>query len=278
MPGMLLSANPKELKATDHSLPDDKTQKKRPKTFGMDVKAYLRSMIPHLESGMKPSKSKDLLSADEVKQWSESLEKLLANQTGQDVFGNFLKSEYSEENIEFWLACEDYKKTKSDLLHCKAEKIYKAFVQSDAAKQINIDFRTRESTAKKIQAPTPTSFDEAQKIIYTLMEKDSLWWVYGQQDVMNLLTPGCGGSTDTRLRWVYGHQAAVGLRTPGCGGSTDTRLRWVYGHQAAVGLRTPGCGGSTDTRLRWVYGHQAAVGLRTPGCGGSTDTRLRWIY
>lgn len=27
---------------------------------GMDVKAYLRSMIPHLESGMKPSKSKDL--------------------------------------------------------------------------------------------------------------------------------------------------------------------------------------------------------------------------
>lgn len=33
MPGMLLSANPKELKATDHSLPDDKTQKKRPKTL-----------------------------------------------------------------------------------------------------------------------------------------------------------------------------------------------------------------------------------------------------
>ncbi|XP_065792786.1 regulator of G-protein signaling 1 isoform X1 [Muntiacus reevesi] len=173
MPGMFLSANSKELKGTDHSLLDDKTQKKRPKTFGMDVKAYLRSMIPHLESGMKPSKSKDLLSADEVKQWSESLEKLLANQTGQDVFGNFLKSEFSEENIEFWLACEDYKKTKSDLLHCKAEKIYKAFVQSDAAKQINIDFRTRESTAKKIKAPTPTSFDEAQKIIYTLMEKDS---------------------------------------------------------------------------------------------------------
>lgn len=27
---------------------------------GMDVKAYLRSMIPHLESGMKSSKSKDM--------------------------------------------------------------------------------------------------------------------------------------------------------------------------------------------------------------------------
>ncbi|KAK1328099.1 hypothetical protein QTO34_012522 [Cnephaeus nilssonii] len=101
MPGMFFSAPPKELKGTDHSLLDDKTQKRRPKTFGMDVKAYLRSMIPHLESGMKPSRSKDMLSADEVLQWSQSLEKLLANRAGQDVFRSFLKSEFSEENIEF---------------------------------------------------------------------------------------------------------------------------------------------------------------------------------
>nr|XP_004659568.2 regulator of G-protein signaling 1 [Jaculus jaculus] len=173
MPGMFFSANPKNLKEPGHSLLDNKMQKKRPKNFGMDVKAYLRSMIPHLESGMKSSKSKDILSAEEVMQWSQSLEKLLATQTGQDVFGNFLRSEFSEENIEFWLACEDYKKTDSGLLHCKAEKIYKAFVHSDAMKQINIDFHTRESTAKKIKSPTLTSFDEAQKIIYTLMEKDS---------------------------------------------------------------------------------------------------------
>ncbi|XP_048213000.1 regulator of G-protein signaling 1 [Perognathus longimembris pacificus] len=173
MPGMFFSANPKGMKETTHSFLENKTQKRRPRAFGMDMKAHLRSMMPHLESGMKSSKCKAILSADEVIQWSQSLEKLLANPTGQDVFGNFLKSEFSEENIEFWLACEDYKKTESDLLYCKAQKIYKAFVHSDAAKQINIDFHTRESTAKKIKAPTPTSFDEAQKIIYTLMEKDS---------------------------------------------------------------------------------------------------------
>ncbi|CAH6787689.1 Rgs1 [Phodopus roborovskii] len=60
MPGMFFSAGPKDLKEPSHSLLDDKTQKKRPKTFGMDMKAYLRSMIPHLESGMKSSKSKDM--------------------------------------------------------------------------------------------------------------------------------------------------------------------------------------------------------------------------
>lgn len=57
---------------------------------------------------------------------------------GQGVFREFLKSEFSEENIEFWLACEDYKKTKSDHLHGKAEKIYEEFVQSDAIKQVCI--------------------------------------------------------------------------------------------------------------------------------------------
>lgn len=55
---------------------------------------------------------------------------------GQGVFREFLKSEFSEENIEFWLACEDYKKTKSDHLHGKAERIYAEFVQSDAIKQV----------------------------------------------------------------------------------------------------------------------------------------------
>lgn len=52
------------------------------------------------------------------------------------MFREFLKSEFSEENIEFWLACEDYKKTKTDHLHGKAERIYEEFVQSDAIKQV----------------------------------------------------------------------------------------------------------------------------------------------
>ncbi|XP_005375155.1 PREDICTED: regulator of G-protein signaling 1 [Chinchilla lanigera] len=194
MPGMFFSAHPKDLKETDHSLLDDKTHKRRPRTFGMDMKAHLRFMMPHLESGMKSSKSKAILSADEVMQWSQSLEKLLANQTGQDVFGNFLKSEFSEENIEFWLACEDYKKTESNLLHSKAENIYKVFVHSEAAKQINIDFRTRESTAKKIKSPTPTCFDEAQKLIYTLMEKDSYPRFLKSDIYLNLLNDLQAGS------------------------------------------------------------------------------------
>lgn len=56
---------------------------------------------------------------------------------GQEVFREFLKSEFSEENIEFWLACEDYKKTQADHLQGKGEKIYQEFVKSDSRKQVS---------------------------------------------------------------------------------------------------------------------------------------------
>lgn len=56
---------------------------------------------------------------------------------GQVTFREFLKSEFSDENIDFWLACEDYKKSQSEFLPVKAEKIYKEFVQTDAIKQVS---------------------------------------------------------------------------------------------------------------------------------------------
>lgn len=39
--------------------------------------------------------------------------------------------------------------------------------------QINIDFSTRDLISKNIAEPTLKCFDEAQKLIYSLMAKDS---------------------------------------------------------------------------------------------------------
>lgn len=159
----------------DHEAAEGKEHKKKSKALGGELKNYFMSFVPRLEpADIKYSNSEDvLLSAEEVMQWSQSLEKLLATQYGQDAFREFLKSEFSDENIDFWLACEDYKKSEADNLHSKAEKIFKEFVQSDAIKQVNIDHHIRKSTAEKAQEPTPSSFDEAQKIVYILMERDS---------------------------------------------------------------------------------------------------------
>ncbi|XP_029938409.1 regulator of G-protein signaling 8 [Salarias fasciatus] len=114
------------------------------------------------------------VSTDEVVRWSESFDHLLSHKYGLAAFRTFLKTEFSDENIEFWMACEDYKKIKSSTkLVSKANKIFKEFIDVQAPREINIDYRTREKTKQSLADPTPTSLNEAQAKIYSLMEKDS---------------------------------------------------------------------------------------------------------
>uniref|UniRef100_A0A8C5PTW5 Regulator of G protein signaling 5 n=1 Tax=Leptobrachium leishanense TaxID=445787 RepID=A0A8C5PTW5_9ANUR len=131
-------------------------------------------IIPYPEKLEKPIKAPKP-STEEAFQWRESLEKLVQNSYGLSVFQNFLKSEFSEENIEFWMACEEYRKVKSPTkLATKAKKIYEEFIQTEAPREVNIDHFTKAVTVKNLVEPSPTSFELAQKKIFALMEKDSL--------------------------------------------------------------------------------------------------------
>ncbi|KAM9324479.1 regulator of G-protein signaling 21 [Gastrophryne carolinensis] len=104
----------------------------------------------------------------------ESVGKLLANKDGLSAFRDFLKSEFSDENIEFWLACEDFKKTKiSSQLADKANKIFCEYVQAEAPREVNIDHKTRELISKRLSQPTVNCFDDAQDLVLHLMAKDS---------------------------------------------------------------------------------------------------------
>ncbi|KAI4590542.1 hypothetical protein MJG53_001591 [Ovis ammon polii x Ovis aries] len=131
-------------------------------------------VIPYNEKPEKPAKTQKP-SLDEALQWRDSLDKLLQNNYGLASFKSFLKSEFSEENLEFWMACEDYKKIKSPVKMAEtAKKIYEEFIQAEAPKEVNIDHFTKEITVKNLVEPSPSSFDVAQKRIHALMEKDSL--------------------------------------------------------------------------------------------------------
>lgn len=67
---------------------------------------------------------------------------------GLDAFRTFLKSEFSEENVEFWLACEDFKKTESrEKIATKAKMIYSEFIVADAPKEVSQVFENREVAA-----------------------------------------------------------------------------------------------------------------------------------
>uniref|UniRef100_A0A8C4QDQ5 RGS domain-containing protein n=1 Tax=Eptatretus burgeri TaxID=7764 RepID=A0A8C4QDQ5_EPTBU len=111
---------------------------------------------------------------EEVQAWAESLEKLLANKCGLTAFQAFLHTEFSEENIEFWLSCEDYRMTKShSKLSSKSKKIFAEFLAVQSSKEVNLDSYTRELTISSLASPTSETFVLAQKRIFGLMEKDS---------------------------------------------------------------------------------------------------------
>ncbi|KAJ6656224.1 hypothetical protein lerEdw1_004014, partial [Lerista edwardsae] len=114
------------------------------------------------------------ISMEEVLQWSQSFEKLMATKHGPLIYKSYLRTEYSDENIEFWLACEKYKKIVSQKKRLSvAQKLFMEYIQPQAPKEINIDSSTRDDIITNIQEPAQSCFDEAQKIVYMHMERDS---------------------------------------------------------------------------------------------------------
>ncbi|XP_055077334.1 regulator of G-protein signaling 13-like isoform X2 [Periophthalmus magnuspinnatus] len=136
--------------------------------IGKNFMCRLQCMFSH-SSGCESK-----LTLEDTQQWSQSLEKLLDSKYGLATFRTFLKSEYSDENMEFWLTCEDFKKIHSSFrMSSRAKRIYEQFIKAESPKEINIDHQTREQIKRNVKTPTTHCFDEAQKIVYGLMERDS---------------------------------------------------------------------------------------------------------
>ncbi|XP_067001314.1 regulator of G-protein signaling 17 [Anabrus simplex] len=121
-----------------------------------------------------PNNGEPLPSLDEIRSWGKSFDKLMRSSAGRKVFRDFLKCEYSEENILFWLACEELKKESNpDVVEEKARFIYEDYISILSPKEVSLDSRVREIVNRNMVDPTPHTFDEAQLQIYTLMHRDS---------------------------------------------------------------------------------------------------------
>ncbi|KAM4557706.1 regulator of G-protein signaling 13-like isoform 1-T1 [Fundulus diaphanus] len=141
------------------------------KTVGYSSGGNLKS---RLQCKLSQTANTEELCFEEMSHWSQSLERLLSSKYGMKIFQAFLKSEFSDENLEFWVVCEDYKKIKSSFrMSARAKKIFKCYIQAEAPREINIDHKTREVIRTNIKVPSAVCFDDAQKIVYGLMEKDS---------------------------------------------------------------------------------------------------------
>ncbi|TNN32733.1 Regulator of G-protein signaling 1 [Liparis tanakae] len=79
------------------------------------------------------------ISQEELEGWAESLNTLLLSQTGVSVFGAFLRSEFSEENLQFYLACERYRHSSHSFsLQRRARDICATYIQPGAARERRI--------------------------------------------------------------------------------------------------------------------------------------------
>ncbi|XP_078515368.1 regulator of G-protein signaling 5-like [Lissotriton helveticus] len=149
----------------------------RVKELGARLGVLLQKPDAALEPGKcahsKP-RNKHRLCLEDVMRWRDSFDNLLSSKDGHAAFWSFLKTEFSDENLEFWLACEKYKKIRSAAkLSSKAQEIYEQFIKNEASREVNIDHQTKELTQLQLSHATHNCFDVAQAKTWVLMEKDS---------------------------------------------------------------------------------------------------------
>ena len=76
-------------------------------------------------------------SLEEMVSWARSFEMMMRSSEGRELFSEFLRSEYSEENLLFWLACEDLKKeTNPTAVEEQARIIYEDYVSILSPKEV----------------------------------------------------------------------------------------------------------------------------------------------
>ncbi|XP_071947357.1 uncharacterized protein [Antedon mediterranea] len=161
-----------------HSVVSDKPVRKSSRNLAKDLKDKVRSLRRrHTDSALRDTeKLKPPLppcTLQEVKQWSDSFDRLLRDKCGLEAFRQFLQTEFSDENIEFWLACEEYRMLSPSKHTNRARKIHEDFVATQAPREVNLDSATRIETTSNVRKADEHTFDNAQKRIEALMEKDS---------------------------------------------------------------------------------------------------------
>ncbi|XP_007951713.1 regulator of G-protein signaling 12 [Orycteropus afer afer] len=115
------------------------------------------------------------LRARRVASWAVSFERLLQDPVGVKYFSDFLRKEFSEENILFWQACEYFNHVpahdKRELSY-RAREIFTKFLCSKATTPVNIDSQAQLAD-DILNAPHPDMFKDQQLQIFNLMKFDS---------------------------------------------------------------------------------------------------------
>ncbi|XP_021121133.1 regulator of G-protein signaling 7 isoform X9 [Heterocephalus glaber] len=119
-----------------------------------------------LEASKEPSQQS-------VKRWGFGMDEALKDPVGREQFLKFLESEFSSENLRFWLAVEELKKRPIREVPSRVQEIWQEFLAPGAPSAINLDSKSYDKTTQNVKEPGRYTFEDAQEHIYKLMKSDS---------------------------------------------------------------------------------------------------------
>uniref|UniRef100_UPI00358F920B regulator of G-protein signaling 12-like n=1 Tax=Myxine glutinosa TaxID=7769 RepID=UPI00358F920B len=209
---------------------------------GLDVTAASDGELSDME--LRPSSSMKSLQSNSslpckpggrcyqgrVASWAISFQRLLQDPLGLQYFTDFLKKEFSEENIQFWLSCEHFKDipiSEEKRRRKAAEEIYEMFLSARATRPINIEGALKVGH-QQLADPHPDMFSEQQQQIFNLMKFDSYTRFLKSELYQRCLLAEVGGqglppltsrrSSEPCVGWDFdiGKQAESGHQTMAC--------------------------------------------------------------
>ena len=108
------------------------------------------SVVPLLSSQISEDKE-ELLTKEMMLEWKTpnvGFERLLATKAGRKLFDNFLRKEFSSENLQFWIACEKLKSiTEEKKFSDHVDVIFKIYIDPSALDEVLNISQTRISAA-----------------------------------------------------------------------------------------------------------------------------------
>jgi len=121
-------------------------------------------------NGTNSPKTEDELESYELNIKNQSLEDVLSSKDLLPLFRNFLQSEHSDENLDFWESIQEFK----DLASMdKCNEIYDMFLKEGAEKEINVSLEIKKVVEENLPFPTYRIFEPAEESIFHLMKTDS---------------------------------------------------------------------------------------------------------
>ena len=89
-----------------------------------------------------------------VARWAVNIDAVLNDILGRVAFSYFLKLEFSEENLQFWIDCENFRKAGEN--HARLiDDIIRKYVGQDAEMSVNLPSRLEESALANRELQNP---------------------------------------------------------------------------------------------------------------------------